>query len=99
MNRSNQEPTPIHSSLNKEKWIKGLYILLFLAIGYVTGIVILLITVLQFAFSVGLNAPNKNLLDFSRRLASYFYEIISYVTYSSEQKPFPFNPWPKERGY
>lgn len=93
MSNNPQEPSIQPDS--KEKWLKGLFIVLFLAIGYVTGIVIVLIAILQFVFSVALNAPNKNLLDFSKKLTSYFYEIVTYVTFSSDQKPFPFSPWPK----
>jgi energy-coupling factor transporter transmembrane protein EcfT len=95
MSKSTQEPT-LQNPEGKEKWLKGLYIVLFLAIGYVMGIVILLITVLQFAINIGLHAPNKNLLEFSKKLASYFYEILLYVTFISEQKPFPFSPWPQK---
>lgn len=84
------------SSDIKQKLMKALFIILFLAIGYVTAIVVFIVTILQFILDIVLKSPNKNLLDFSKSLSSYSYEVVSYLTYTSDKKPFPFNPWPKK---
>lgn len=95
----NNNPTPTPQSGgpsdSKQKLMKGLYLILFLAIGYVSAFIILIVTILQFVLDIVLKNPNKNLLDFSKSLTSYVYEVISYLNYVSDKKPFPFNPWPK----
>jgi len=83
------------STDNKQKLLKGLYLILFLAIGYVSVFIIIVVTILQFVLDFILKTPNKNLMDFAKSLSSYVYEIICFLTYVSEKKPFPFTPWPK----
>jgi hypothetical protein len=78
----------------KEKWFRGLYIVLFFFIGYIVGCLITLISVFQFVCNLILKDTNKYLLDFSKNLNLYFYQILGYVTYNTEQKPYPFSPWP-----
>lgn len=94
---NNPTPTsqPGDHSDSKQKLLKGLYLILFLAIGYVATFIILIVTILQFVLDLVLKSPNKNLLDFSKSLTSYVYEVISYLNYVSDKKPFPFSPWPK----
>lgn len=96
-NPNNSKPVlqPGENSDNKQKLLKGLYLVLFLGIGYVSVFIILLVTILHFVLDFVLKTPNKNLTDFSSSLTTYVHEVVSFLTYVSEKKPFPFSPWPK----
>jgi hypothetical protein len=50
---------------------------------------------LQF-FSVLFTAEtNKPLVTFGQSLATYTYQIVRYLTFNTEQRPFPFDlEWP-----
>ena len=38
--------------------------------------------------------PNENLVSFSKKISSYIYQIINFITYSSDERPWPFNAFP-----
>ena len=81
-----------------ETWIRGLFILLFafaLVIArFVTGAVV----VIQFLFTVFTGQVNDNLKIFGASLARYVYNCLLFVTYNSDDKPFPFGEWPAAEG-
>ena len=53
------------------------------------------ITLLQFLFSLGSKKPNDNLISFSKKISIYIYQIINFITYSSDERPWPFNAFPE----
>ena len=53
------------------------------------------ITLLQLLFSIGSKKPNENLVSFSKKISSYIYQIINFIPYSSDQRPWPFNSFPE----
>ena len=54
------------------------------------------VTLLQLLFSLGSKKPNNNLISFSKKLSIYIYQIINFITYSSDERPWPFNAFPDE---
>ena len=52
------------------------------------------VTLLQLLFSLGSKKPNNNLISFSKKLSMYIYQIINFITYSSDERPWPFNAFP-----
>ena len=52
------------------------------------------ITLLQLLFSLGSKKPNNNLISFSKKISIYIYQIINFITYSSDERPWPFNTFP-----
>lgn len=81
-------------SNTKSIWIKGLYLLFFLLIGYLVGVITFFIVIVQFIFNAILKKPNEQLQDFGQSLGMYFHDIILFVTYNSDEMPFPFKKWP-----
>lgn len=77
-------------------WIRLIYIVLFSITFNVAELVIAVITVVQF-FTVLLSGgdPNKRLQDFGRTLGAYLRELVAFLTYESDDKPFPVGPWPE----
>ena len=53
------------------------------------------VTLLQLLFSLGSKKPNENLIFFSKKLSIYVYQIINFITYSSDERPWPFNAFPE----
>lgn len=82
----------------RETWQRLLFILLFGFIYTVAEIVVAATIVLQFGFELFTAARNRNLLELGASLSRYVYEILRYVTYNSDQRPFPFAPWPAPEG-
>lgn len=80
----------------KASWIRGLYILLFALFYAVAEFVLWAIVLFQFGSQLFTSQPNARLLGFSRGLNAYIYRILQFVTYRSEQMPYPFDEWPGE---
>ena len=72
----------------------GLTVLFAVVYGVLTYLTYL-IAVVQIGCAFFLGAANVNIQEFSRGLRNYIGEIIDYVSYNSETKPFPFSAWPK----
>ena len=88
------EPRPQTDSHTREKLLKALYLILFYFIGYVVWILTVAISVFQFFYSIFLKHPNQNLLDFGKSLNQYLYEIVRFISFNTDTKPYPFSPWP-----
>ena len=88
--------TTLDSLKDTNQWMRVLYMILFALILYVATAVLLLITVVQAVFALLTGSPNENITKFGGDLSRYIYQITQFWTYNSEEKPFPFGPWPEE---
>lgn len=77
-------------------WKRGLFILLFAVLYGVAEVVLWAIVLFQFGSHLIIARSNDALLDFSRGLNAYIYQILQFITFRSEEKPYPFNDWPGE---
>ena len=78
----------------KEIWQRGLFMLFFMFIYGFSNSLIIGITFFQFATLIVTGKTNEFLLGFSQSLGVYIYQIINFLTFNSEQRPFPFSSWP-----
>ena len=77
-------------------WLRLLFMLI-LSLAYgVAEFVTFAVVVFQFFASLFSGKPNDRLARFGRNLARYFQQITVYMTFTTEEKPFPFAPWPDE---
>jgi hypothetical protein len=81
---------------NTDTWLRGFFILVFGVIFYFLYILIWLLVIFQFVTKVITGELNSNLEQFSTKLTSYAMQILNYITYQSEERPFPFSPFPEE---
>lgn len=77
-------------------WIRGLFMLLFLAIYNVAEIVGLAVVLFQFVHVLLTGKSNAQALALGGGLAHYFKQIVRYLTFNSEERPFPFSEWPSD---
>lgn len=79
-----------------ETWIRGLYMLLFGLCYSIAEIIIFFISVFQFLAVLFTGSTQPRLLELGRNMSDYVYQIYLFLTFNSEDKPFPFSPWPGE---
>ncbi len=82
--------------MSESVWIRILYMILFWLAGHVAVALILLVAVVQAILTLVSGRTNTNLLDFTRSLNRYLFQIAQFLTFNSEQKPYPFSDWPAE---
>lgn len=81
--------------LSSRHWLRLVFMLLFAAILQVAGIIMWALVLLQFLFSLITGQDNVNLRQFGHSLSTYIFQTLKFLTYASEEKPFPFSDWPK----
>ena len=81
---------------NIDVWTRGLFILIYAVIFCFLFGLIWLVVIFQFFIKLITGELNQPLLDFSDSLNCYVSQILLYITFKSEQRPFPFSPWPGE---
>ena len=82
--------------VQQSKWIRILIVIVFCVVYYWAALLLCLFAVLQFLFHLVTNEPNKNLSKVGMGFRRYMVQIINYVTYQTEEKPFPFSNFPKK---
>ncbi len=80
---------------DKNSWLRGLYILLFVIIYNVAEIVLMAVVLFQFIFKIVSGEVNEKLLAFSGNLIAYITQIFQFITFRDETLPFPFSDWPE----
>ena len=75
-------------------WMRGLYIVLFMIIYSVTEIVITLVVIFQFLSVLLTRETNGKLLILGLNLSTYIFQILNYMTFNSNERPYPFSEFP-----
>ena len=87
----------IETESDNSIWIRGLYMLLFMLLYSVAEFVLAAVVLVQFGFRVFNEERQPRLLVLGAAVASYIYQVMRYLTFNSEQKPYPFSEWPEGR--
>jgi hypothetical protein len=75
-------------------WQRGAYMLLFAFLLGMAKFMVFSLVILQFIIVFLTNSPNEKLLKLGRSLGSYVNQIILFLTFNSEEHPYPFSDWP-----
>ncbi len=78
-----------------DTWIRLLYMVLFGVLLQVAWLLIVVIVVLQFALVLMTTNDNENLRGLGQGLSKWCLQVYLFLTFNSEQKPFPFDEWPE----
>jgi len=80
---------------SRTTWLR-LFFMIILAFLYgLSRLVIMAVVVIQFFHLLLQGDKNQSLLAFGHSLAIYSYEVVDYLTFNREEKPFPFDAeWP-----
>lgn len=75
-------------------WMRGLFMLLMAVAFHLCTTVLGIVTIIQFLIALLSDTPNDRLASFGRSMGNYFRQIVNYLTFATEEVPFPFNEWP-----
>lgn len=73
---------------------RALYILLYLVIGRFISMVLFVIAITQYIYIWLTGEPNDKILHFTEDLAEYTKQLVSYVGFNTDEKPWPVGDWP-----
>ena len=78
----------------KADMTRVLYTILYLIIGRFISMVLFVIAVSQFIYSLLIGEPNKKLLSFTDAMSEYGKQLILYIGFNSDARPWPVDDWP-----
>lgn len=80
----------------KNTLIRILYMLLFVFAYSVAEIVLALTVVVQVIIKLVTGELNERLKIFGKQVSLYILAVLNFLTFNTEEKPFPFAEWPTE---
>ena len=78
----------------RSTWMRLLYMILFVVAFNVAELVIAFVVLTQFLFKLMSGRPLDQLIVLGDSLSSYIGEIVRFLTFRSEDMPYPFVKWP-----
>lgn len=76
--------------------LRIVYTILFYCIFYLAELVVLVIAIIQTGFVLLSGAPQPDLKGFSVQLSVYLRQVVAYMTWATDNKPYPFVEWPRD---
>ncbi|MDQ7016775.1 MAG: DUF4389 domain-containing protein [Gammaproteobacteria bacterium] len=82
--------------IEQHKWQRFMYMIAFAFVLQTGGLILMGIVIFQFIKYLLNGEPQARLSQFSESLAIYVYQVVRFLTFASDDKPFPFAPWPSQ---
>jgi hypothetical protein len=81
---------------DKDTWLRFVYLVAFGIAFYLTIVITFAVSVFQFLAKLFSGSSFDGLATFGDNMATYQCQITRYLTYASDEKPFPFAPFPNK---
>lgn len=76
--------------------LRIVYTVFFYCIFYLAELAVAIIAILQAVFVALSGAPQPDVKNFSLQLAAYLRQVVAYMTWATDNKPYPFVEWPRD---
>ena len=90
-------PEKKESMKDMNTWKRILYMLLFAFAYSMAEFVLMGIVFIQVGFKLLTGELNSNLKVLSKQIAFYIYKVMLFLSFNTEEKPFPFSAWPDKK--
>lgn len=85
----------IHAASGSRSLLLRALFMLLMMLAYQLSITLLFILALiQFVIVLVNGGPNARLASFGRSAGTYLKQVVQFLTFASEDVPFPFSDWP-----
>ena len=87
---------PVEDNLkSKSTWLRLVFMIGYCFLAWLAGMVGTIVIIFGFLWVLFTGDVNRQLAQVGQAIASYIYEIVRYLTYNTDDKPFPFGEdWP-----
>ncbi|NTU77003.1 MAG: DUF4389 domain-containing protein [Alphaproteobacteria bacterium] len=82
---------------DKDTWLRFVYLVLFGIVFYVSIFVTFVASVFQFLAKLFSGSSFVGLSEFGDNLATYQGQVTRFLTFASDDKPFPFAAFPTKK--
>ena len=78
-----------------DHWLRlFLALLYFGVIFYLVRVLVGIVLIMQFVLIAFIGKTNRRLIEFTADLNRFSYHALQFVTWNSDDRPFPFSDWP-----
>jgi hypothetical protein len=91
----NEEISWSERLLSADHWLRFVFMILFAIILSVAGYIMGALVLLQFFWALITGEANEKLKRFGSSLSQFIFQALRFLTYNTEEKPFPFADWPE----
>lgn len=95
---ANNDPSPgedvTEHLKSRSTWLRLGFMILFAVAFYVAELVLVVVALLQFLWKLLSAKTNDRLGILGEALGRYLYQIVRYLTFNTDDMPFPFADWP-----
>ena len=88
---------PATTNGKRSIWLRRLLMMLMAIAFQISGTLLALGAIIQFVLALLSDTPNARLVAFGQSLGLYLSQIASFVSFATEEVPFPFSAWPSGR--
>lgn len=75
-------------------WVRALLMILLSMAFYLAATLLAALALVQFVLVIVSDGPNERLNLLGRGLGRYFRQLTDFLSFASEEAPFPFSDWP-----
>ena len=80
---------------SRSTWLRALFMLIYYVLIGLAGMVATFVVIVGFFWVLFTGEVNQQLRQAGQGIAAYIYEIVRYLTFSTDERPFPFgSEWP-----
>ena len=79
---------------NIDTWKRGLFMVVFSIISGVAKLIVTLVAIFQFVTLLFTGQINKAVIPLGQNLSTYLYQITLFLTFKTDEMPFPFLSFP-----
>lgn len=90
------DSTPAGGGRASFPWQRLLYAIGFAILADLVLWLVIILAILQFVATAINGEVNEELKSISRRVCGYLVQLVHYIVFVQEERPFPFAPFPQE---
>ena len=84
----------INTDKEMSLWVRAFYMLGFMIAFGISESVLYLLAIVSLIYRAVNGENHQTMLGFGRSLARYVQQIADYLSFNTEERPFPFSSWP-----
>ena len=88
------ETTSLPAAPPRKWWTRALLMVLMAIAFHIAASVLVLVALVQLVLVIATGQPHERLRAFGRGLGRYLAQIAGFVSFDTEEVPFPFSDWP-----
>lgn len=93
---SDETPGKLEDNIqSRSTWLRLFFMLILAGCFAIAESVAIAVVLFQFFCVLFTGNRNDNLIRFGGSLSRYLFDIARYMTYNTEDRPFPFGRWPE----